>query len=185
MLVVLLALFVFVILTGAIGWLLAPTPRVAVMTSTPLPRFTPGTSIPMSTVVSPSSTLPPQTPSPMSTVTPTPRIHEVHSGDTLVSIAAEYRVSYESLKEMNKIDDPNRIFVGQKLILPPSAPTPMPGSREHVVQEGETLFIIAIKYDVTVDDILKANGETDPDTILAGQKLIVPPVKETAAPVAD
>ena len=103
----------------------------------------------------------------------------------MVSIAAEYRVSYESLKEMNKIDDPNRIFVGQKLILPPSAPTPMPGSREHVVQEGETLFIIAIKYDVTVDDILKANGETDPDTILAGQKLIVPPVKETAAPVAD
>ncbi len=185
-LVALLALSVFVILTGAIGWFLAPAPRVVVATRTPLARFTPGTGNPVPTpVLSPSATLPPQIPSPIPTVTPSPRTHEVQTGDTLVSIAAEYRVSYESLKEMNRIDDPNRIFVGQKLILPPSAPTPMPGSREHVVQEGETLFIIAIKYDVSVDDILKANGETDPDMIFAGQKLIIPPVRGTATTSPD
>ena len=129
-LVILLVLFAFVILTGAIGWFLAPKPSIAVVTRTPLPRTTPGTGGILATpVLSPTATLPLPTPSSMPTVTPTPRSHEVQVGDTLVSIAAEYRVSYEALKEMNRIDDPNRIFVGQKLLLPPSAPTPVPGSR--------------------------------------------------------
>ena len=183
---ILLVLFAFVMLAGAIGWFLAPRPRVALATPTPLSRLTPGTVRPLSTMMyTPSATSPPQTPSPTPTVTPTPRIHQVQIGDTLVSIAAKYRVSYEALKEMNQIDDPNRIFVGQKLLLPLSAPTPMPGSREHVVKEGETLLIIAVKYDVTIDEILQANGMTDPDTIFAGQKLFVPPVRVTATPPPD
>jgi hypothetical protein len=40
--------------------------------------------------------------------------------------------------------------------------------------EGETLSIIAQNYGVTVEAIMKANGLTDPDLIIAGQTLIIP-----------
>lgn len=44
----------------------------------------------------------------------------------------------------------------------------------HVVQQGENLFRISLKYDVDMDSIMEANGLTDPTRILAGQKLIIP-----------
>jgi LysM repeat protein len=44
----------------------------------------------------------------------------------------------------------------------------------HVVQAGETLFGIAQRYGLTVDDIVKANNLTSANTIYVGQKLRIP-----------
>jgi len=44
----------------------------------------------------------------------------------------------------------------------------------HVVQPGETLYSIAIRYGTTVQAIINANGITNPDQIYQGQKLNVP-----------
>jgi hypothetical protein len=43
----------------------------------------------------------------------------VKSGDYLSKIAAKYHVSVASIVAQNKIKNPNRIFVGQKLCIPP------------------------------------------------------------------
>ncbi len=51
----------------------------------------------------------------------------------------------------------------------------------HVVQRGETLFRIAQRYGLTVDDMVRLNGITNPSNILVGQRLLVP--NENAAPV--
>lgn len=45
----------------------------------------------------------------------------------------------------------------------------------HEVQSGETLFKIAERYGVTVDEIIEANELTDPDHIEAGDTLRIPP----------
>ncbi len=47
-------------------------------------------------------------------------------------------------------------------------------TKEHVVQKGETLAVIAKTYSVTVADLVRANGLADPDEIKVGQKLIIP-----------
>ena len=55
--------------------------------------------------------------------------------------------------------------------------TPVPPTGEvivHVVQPGETLYSIAIRYGTTVQAIINANGITNPDQIYQGQKLNVP-----------
>lgn len=48
------------------------------------------------------------------------------------------------------------------------------GPPTHVVQAGETLGIISNTYDVSIDDIMEANGLTNPDVISVGQQLLIP-----------
>ncbi|MCY3796633.1 MAG: LysM peptidoglycan-binding domain-containing protein [Chloroflexi bacterium] len=44
----------------------------------------------------------------------------------------------------------------------------------HVVQRGENLFRIALQYDRFAEEIAEANGITDSDSIVIGQRLIIP-----------
>ena len=55
-----------------------------------------------------------------------------------------------------------------------AASTGTSGGKEHVVQKGETLAIIAKTYGVTVADLVKANSIANPDDIKVGQKLSIP-----------
>ncbi len=73
--------------------------------------------------------LPTFTPAPTSTprLTPTPRpdgsiVHVVQAGDTLWAIARQYNVPVEILLQLNGLEDPNKIWVGQELVI--SVPTP-------------------------------------------------------------
>ncbi|WP_138755864.1 LysM peptidoglycan-binding domain-containing protein [Paenibacillus sinopodophylli] len=44
----------------------------------------------------------------------------------------------------------------------------------HVVQKGDTLYKLAQKFDVTVNDLVNANGLSDANTLVIGQSLIIP-----------
>lgn len=44
----------------------------------------------------------------------------------------------------------------------------------HVVQPGENLFRIALKYDLTTEVLLRANPLVSPDLVIVGQVLIIP-----------
>lgn len=43
------------------------------------------------------------------------------------------------------------------------------------VQSGDSLFLIAERFGVEIDDLMRVNGLTDPDYIEAGQVLEIPP----------
>lgn len=44
----------------------------------------------------------------------------------------------------------------------------------HTVKRGETLFLIARQYNVTIQAIAARNNITNPDLIFEGQQLIIP-----------
>jgi LysM repeat protein len=44
----------------------------------------------------------------------------------------------------------------------------------YIVQAGDTLTSIARKFDVSLEDLMLANGITDPDYVLLGQELLIP-----------
>lgn len=112
----------------------------------------------------------------------------VRPGDTLTSISRRHDVPIETIVEINDLDNPNRIYVGQRLRLEPatgSAPAPTAvapaAARTHVVQPGEHLTGIARRYGVTIAGIAAANGITDPSRIFAGQRLTIPGVAAVIA----
>jgi LysM repeat protein len=59
-------------------------------------------------------------------------------------------------------------------------PTPTP-SGLYTVQEGDTLGALAERFGVSVDQIVAANNLTDPNSLQAGQTLLIP----AAAPAAE
>jgi LysM repeat protein len=52
-------------------------------------------------------------------------------------------------------------------------PTPTPAGL-YVVQQGDTLGGLAEDFGTTVEDLMAANGLTDPNAIQAGQTLLIP-----------
>jgi LysM repeat protein len=52
-------------------------------------------------------------------------------------------------------------------------PTPTPAGL-YVVQQGDTLSSLAEEFGSTVEEIMAANGLTDPNAIQAGQTLVIP-----------
>lgn len=110
-----------------------------------------------------------------------PLVHVVQKGETLYGIAKRYDVRVEDLVSLNGIKDPARVLPGTSLTIPGKTAV----SREHTVQKGDTLYSIARRYGVAVQDIVALNalGGT---TIVPGQKLKLPgqATADSGAPTA-
>lgn len=102
---------------------------------------------------------------------PTGNVYTVKNGDTLYSIAGRYGITVDSLKTANNLTS-NNLKIGQKLTIPSSSTIPT-GSTAYTVKSGDTLYGIASKYGVSVEDIKRTNNLSS--TLLQiGQRLIIP-----------
>lgn len=104
----------------------------------------------------------------------------VMRGDTLRSLANRFGTSIDVLVSLNKaITNINVIYEGQRLVVPsgsgvPTTPPPASG-QTYTVRRGDTLRIIAARFNTTVDAILKVNPKiTDPNRIYTGQVINLP-----------
>lgn len=56
----------------------------------------------------------------------------------------------------------------------PAPQPPRPPMRRHTVAAGDTLYLIAKRYAVRLDDLINANPDLDPYNLLIGTELIIP-----------
>jgi LysM repeat protein len=56
------------------------------------------------------------------------KVYIVAKGDNPVTIAKKFKVSYDDLLATNHIDDPHKLKIGQRLIIPPKSGKPKKGS---------------------------------------------------------
>ena len=112
------------------------------------------------------------------------RKHEVKTGDSLTSIAANYHTSVNSISAVNSFDSGTQLSVGQKLIIPigrsseatssRSSQTITTGSKKYYsVRKGDTLSKIASKYQVSVDQLSAWNGFSNGSLLKPGDSMIV------------
>ncbi|NPV85075.1 MAG: LysM peptidoglycan-binding domain-containing protein [Anaerolineae bacterium] len=107
--------------------------------------------------------------------TPPSSYHIVQAGETLSSIAQKYGLNWLDLAAINKIPPPYIIYVGQPILLYGGSTAPVSsGGRTHVVQPGEYLYIIGLRYGVNWVDIAWLNQIAPPYIIYPGQILILP-----------
>jgi len=110
-------------------------------------------------------------------------VHVVRRGDTLYSVARRYGTTVNAIMQANGLQNSNRIYVGQRLIVPTSATAqPAATSGTYVVQRGDTLSSIASRYGVSVQALARANNIYNPSLIRSGQRLVIPGAGATAAP---
>jgi LysM repeat protein len=124
--------------------------------------------------------------------TPSEVIHEVQTGETLLAISLIYGVDVEDIVAANDLPSADVLDVGQQLIIPVGGlpdepagdeagggapdPTAEPaGEQIHIVQAGENLFRIALRYGTTVDVLVEYNNLANPDQLEVGQEIRIPP----------
>lgn len=101
----------------------------------------------------------------------------VQSGDTLTSIAIKFDTTVQAIAELNDLQNPNLIYVGEILKIPTnsrgnlSAPSSRQYIKTYIVQSGDTLTSIAKKFNTTADKIALLNNITNPNLIYPGQIL--------------
>lgn len=107
-------------------------------------------------------------------------VYTVQSGDTLYSIAKKYDVSVDAIKEANNLPN-NTLTIGQILIIP----TEETDYILYTVVAGDSLYAIARKYGLTMQELMEFNNLGS--TLLSiGQVLKIPvAVEETIPPVAE
>lgn len=134
--------------------------------------------------------------------------HRVANGETLSLIASRYGVSQSALADMNDLERPYRLRVGQVLALPgkgsrsaatvaqtpketpppapaakPTPPTGVVGTERYVVRRGDTLGKIAKKHGLTEDQLMEMNNIRNRQFIYEGQVLALAQSARAKPPV--
>lgn len=104
------------------------------------------------------------------------RTHDVKAGDTVASLANNFKVSPQTILWANNLTAAAPLRIGQRLtILPVSGLL-------HKVRPGETLGAIALQYSANLDEVIAYNGLDADGFIVDGQMLIIPGGQKPAAP---
>ncbi len=95
----------------------------------------------------------------------------VKKGDSLWSIANKYGLTVDKLKDINNLSS-NMLSVGQKLLINDGTDVDNVNENYYIVKSGDTLYSIAKKYGLTVDELKKMNNLSS-NTLSINQKLLV------------
>ena len=101
-------------------------------------------------------------------------IYTVKKGDSLWLIANKYGTTVDELKNANNLKS-NTLSIGQTLIIPKKKENT--NKISYVVKKGDSLWLIANKYDTTVEKI-KSTNNLKSNTLSIGQVLVIPSSSE-------
>jgi membrane-bound lytic murein transglycosylase D len=105
----------------------------------------------------------------------------VEKGDSLSVIARRFSTSVTRLVSLNQLTSRNRIQIGQRLLLPQDDSNPvllasasLSSDGLYSIRRGDTVSVIAARYGVTEQALMRVNGISDPRRIYPGQQIALP-----------
>ncbi|OMQ09425.1 peptidoglycan endopeptidase [[Flexibacter] sp. ATCC 35103] len=114
--------------------------------------------------------------------------HKISKGENLTVIAKKYGVKAKDIEDANP-DAPKVLKLNSVLLIPNNnkkdttkktdivantTPSEVPNSGLHEVQQKESLWAISKKYNISVDELKKANPTLESEGLKIGQKLNIP-----------
>lgn len=100
--------------------------------------------------------------------------YTVKRGDTLSEIALWYNTTVEELASLNNIQNPNLIYIGQRILISASDDPNKQKEVSYRVRRGDTLWKISNRYGVSINEIARINNIQNPNLIFTGQILRIP-----------
>ena len=135
-----------------------------------------------------------ETPEPTPEETPEPKVitYEVQPGDTISAIAEKFGTGLQRIRALNLLTT-DALQVGQVLRVPnipgvttpQGIPTATPEPFQYTVKEGDTLLSIALRFGVTLNQLVSVNGLQDQHNIGVGQVLLIPGASTSELPRAQ
>jgi LysM repeat protein len=102
--------------------------------------------------------------------------HIIKDGENVASVAKQYQISVEEIYALNP-DAKKGVKRGTILVLPNKSASVSEENirfKKHKVRRKETLFSIAKKYNITIDDIKKYNKHLYAKSLKKGEKIRIP-----------
>lgn len=98
-------------------------------------------------------------------------IYTVKRGDTLYNIANNFGLTLNELITVNGITRPNDLTIGQNLFIP----TTNDNQQTYTVISGDTLYQIANRYNISLNELINANPQiSNPNLIRVGEVINIP-----------
>ena len=114
--------------------------------------------------------VPPPTPTP-------PLTHTVREGESAWSVALQNGIGLDYLYLLNNMNADSMLQPGDQLVVrlaegqaPPPTPTP---PTHHVVRDGQSLWLIAALYSLTLEELIALNDLTTESVIRSGDQLLI------------
>lgn len=128
--------------------------------------------------------------------TPKGPSHKVEPGESLYTIARKYDTSVEKLRDANPQLDSDNLQLGELLALPKGVKKQedeklskketaklikqQGKQQKHVVTSGESFYVIAKKYNVSVEELRKANPQVENNKLDVKDVVFIPGTEEIA-----
>ena len=109
-------------------------------------------------------------------VAPSRSTHRIRPGESLSVIARRYRVSVGDLQRWNNISNPHSIRAGQNLAIfqqQVASAASSANQTRYTVQRGDTLWGIAKRYRIKMNDLMRWNNLNESSVLQPGQRLNV------------
>lgn len=122
--------------------------------------------------------------------------HKVESGESLYTIARKYDTSIEKLREANPQLDSDNLQLGEMLALPKGAKKQAEEKlskaenakivklqnklQKHTVASGESFYVIAKKYNISVDELKKVNPQVENNKLDIKDVVFIPGTENLA-----
>lgn len=117
------------------------------------------------------------------------QVYKIRRGDTFSTIARKYRTTVAYLRDINDFPRKKRLRLGQRIYVPDRTPLVQKrpdimtkvkptqkggGGSFYIVQPGDTLSSIAEKYQISINELKKANSLNRKSVLRSGVKLVLP-----------
>ena len=98
----------------------------------------------------------------------------IKPGDTFYRLALQFNTTIPAIRAVNPGVNPLFLNIGQQICIPALVPTSCPEGNPYTIKPGDTLYAIARFFNISLDDLIEANRNVDPNRLFIGQVICIP-----------